>query len=116
MDRFADRFDAALYADDEPVVVSVATPSGDTVAIGDAAFRRLHLLAVAYGLHVLSDIVTPYEKVRLAAAQADGLLAELEFLAETVRDPIVVDAVSALQPVVTGAIRANATLTVGWDI
>ena len=116
MDRIADRFDPTRFADDQPVVVTVVGGTSDEVSVPDGIFGRLHALAKAYDLHVLRDVVTPYAEVTLVSAQAEGALAELEFLAGIVRDPIVIENVAILQRVFAEATRTNASLTVDWDI
>jgi hypothetical protein len=116
VDRFADRFDPAQFADDEPVIVRVGGHTRHEVSVAEGIFSRLRALATAYNLHVLRDVVTPYSEVTLVPAQAEGALDELEFLAEVVRDPIVVENVAILQRLFAEAARTNASLTVDWDI
>lgn len=116
VDRFADRFDPAQFAGDEPVIVRVGGRAPSEVSVAEGIFGRLCSLAAAYNLHVLRDVVRPYSEVTLVPAQAEDALAELEFLAEVVRDPIVVENVVALQRVFAEAARTKASLTIDWDI
>ena len=117
MERFADRLDPATFASDEPVEFRTSSQAvGTGTFLPEGVLARVRSLGVAYDLHVLENLITPYEAVELEWPQAESLLAEIEFLAEVVNDPVVSDAVTSISLVVAAAARGRETLVVDWDI
>jgi hypothetical protein len=88
---FADRFDEAAFADNEPVEFRVYRGSRkasiyDEHVMPEDLFVRLTLLASAYQLHQLSSL-DPYGPTELNAQQARRVAEEAAFIARIVNDP-----------------------------
>ena len=92
------RFDADAYADDEPMHVfrcDIYGPADDGLWIPERLWRRLQCLGAAYELHLLPVLGGP-DILFLNSTQVEVLNSELEFVAETVNDHLVVSHVRAL--------------------
>ena len=95
-DRFMDRFDAARYADDEPVGVFETDPGeADALWLPERLFARLVHIGSAYELHTL-PMLGGVEPFRLNRLQCEDLLDEVAFVAERLHDPLAVQAAQAL--------------------
>ena len=117
VDRFPDRFNSEAFAADEPVELRAHSQEvGTGTFLPEGLFARLRALGIAYDLHILADLITPYEAVELNRPQVESLLAEIEFVAAVVNDPIVIEAVTLIQPVLAAAARAGGGLIIDWDI
>lgn len=91
MSRYADRFDAATYAGDEPVGVFVSEDDPDAVWVPERLFERLSFVGRAYSLHLL-PLLGGHEPVTLQCAQIENLLDEVAFVATLLdADPLVTE-------------------------
>jgi len=87
--RYADRFNAAAYADDEPVAFFVADDDPDALWVPERLFQRFVYVARAYSLHLL-PLLGGHEPVTLQRAQIETLLDEVGFVgALLATDPLV---------------------------
>jgi hypothetical protein len=111
LDRFADRFDPATYAeDDELVGVFEADPSeDDALWLSARLFRRLTGVASAYELHSL-PLLDSSEPVRLNRVRCEDILDEIAFVAERLDDPLAV----ATAQIITDYLAARARRPT-WD-
>lgn len=96
MDAFSDRFVAATYDNEQPDEVRVAGTLGEAVAVPAFVFPRLLGVGHAYGLHYLGGVIRFDEENRLDLVQCQQLVTEIEFVAEVVRDPLLLDAIGPL--------------------
>ncbi len=99
----------------EPVQLRLGEEATDGVDVREVAFGRLQALGHAYGLHILSDVVEPYELVVLDPLQSESLLDELAFLVSIVDDNVVRAAAALIQPVAEASARRRIPLVVDWD-
>lgn len=116
MDRYADRFDQSRYADDEPVRV-FDYDYGDTseVWIPQRILWRIKSIGAAYELHYLPMLGGGTEVVTWNAVQAQTILDELAFVAEVVKDSLLVRWVEALSTVVASAARRGGSPALGVE-
>lgn len=97
-DDLSVRFNADAYAADEPVHVFRCDrygPADDGLWIPERLWRRLQCLGAAYELHLLPILGGP-DILFLNSQQVEVLISELEFVAETINDPLVTFHVSAI--------------------
>lgn len=109
MDRFPDQFDARRYHEDEPVgfTAHIATRERlGPVDLPERIFLRLQSIATAYELHLLRTIEV-YGTTKLNGVQCQVLAGELEFVADVVKDPLLLEYVGHLMPLVLACGRAG---------
>jgi len=103
-DRFANRLDAATYADDPVVGVYGKDPGeASSLWVPERLFARLVPLARASGLHTL-PLLGGSEPVRLSGPMIGSLVDELDFVRARVDDPLVTTWAKQI------AVRANRAL------
>jgi len=90
MDRFADRFDARGYADDEPIGIGLSSE-----AVGSA-----------YRLHVLGALLQRGQLIRSNAVQCEGLLDELAWIGEVLADPLVAELIPRIEHLAAACARS----------
>lgn len=104
---FADRLDPATYRDDPLVGVYQQDASeADALWIPESIMRRLVRIAEAYELRSLG-LVGAAADVTLGRSQCRDLLDEVEFIANLVDDPLLVDLCSTLERCVAAKLGKN---------
>jgi hypothetical protein len=101
--NYDDRFDAATFAEDEPVEIrahrgSRGASTNDEHVMPESLFSRLILLASAYNLHQLPTL-DPYGPHELNAQQARRVAEEVSFVARVVNDPLLAPDLAAIRRV-----------------
>jgi hypothetical protein len=111
--RYADRFAASAYADDEPVGVFVSEDDLDAVWVPERLFFRLKAVAEGYELHLL-PLLGGREPMTLNADQMHNLLDELDFLrALLTADQLIAEQVERLSLYLSALLRhPGASVTV----
>ncbi len=80
--QYADRFDVALYSEDEAVRLWLTEGSGvdDELIVPETIWHRLRLIGAAYSLHLLPLFDGSTDPVLLSGEQARTLAAEVDFV------------------------------------
>ena len=104
-DRFADRFDPAVYGDDPVVGVIERDPDEpDAQWLSERLFGRLTGVARAYELHTL-PLLGGTEPVTLNRARCEALIDEVTFVAERLNDALVTEIAQAIADFLAARIR-----------
>jgi hypothetical protein len=107
MSGYQDRFDAARYANDQGVSLTLRglpAPQG-TLTLPERLFGRAQQIGAAYELHVL-PLIDYYDEVRLNKDQLKGLQDELTFIRSVVNDPLLDTYIQAVQQLVLTGVRS----------
>lgn len=109
MDRFADRLDAATYADDDKVIgVFESDPyESDALWLSARLFRRLTGVARAYELHALPLLDDP-DPVRLNRERCGAVLDEIAFVAERLDDEVAIGMAQSITDYLSARMRGPA--------
>lgn len=107
-DRFADRFDPTTYTDEEPVHLwLVESTDADEIWVPEVLWHRLRMVATGYQLHLLPVLDGSTDPVFLNAPQCDALIDEVDFVATLVDDALLMDVLSRVRRLATGARSAS---------
>ncbi len=107
MDRFADRFDARGYADDEPIGIGLSSEAvDDRLFVPTPIFDRLLAVGSAYRLHVLGARLQRGQLILLNAVQCEGLLDELAWIGEVLADPLVAELIPRIEHLAAACARS----------
>jgi hypothetical protein len=116
MNSYADRFDQSRYADDPPVrVFDYDYADGSEVWIPERVWRRLVTIGSAYELHYLPMLGGGSEVRTWDAVQAQTIGDELSFVAEVVKDSLLLHWLEALSPIVESAARRGGSPALGVE-
>lgn len=106
--RYADRFDRAMYADEEPVHLWLVESTDTRDAwIPEPLWHRLRMVAAAYDLHLLPVLDGSSDPVFLNATQCAALVDEIDFVAALVDDPLLMTELAAVRHLVTSTRGAS---------
>jgi hypothetical protein len=108
VERYGDRIKPSTYETDEVVGVGPASQADryeGWIWIPERLFARMQHIATAYALHVVPNL-KPNGRNALGREQTEGLLDEIEFIAEVTADPALHEQVGRMREVALRTVRA----------
>jgi hypothetical protein len=111
MAEYQDRFNAARYASDEGVSLTLdgAPESAASVTMPERLFSRAQQIASAYELHVL-PVMDYYGEVRLDREQVRTLRDEFAFISAVAADPLLDSYLERARTLIDTCLRAPGSL------